>query len=76
MCGSNDFHNQERPAAQVVRSDLCAQLAPLDRYGLAGFSAALVDGFRALFGASRRAPAQTAVARIADGRRPVAARAG
>jgi len=55
MCGSNDDHNQERTAAQVVRSDLCAQIAPLDRYGLSGFSAALVDGLRALFGATRRA---------------------
>ena len=42
-------------SAQAVRSDLCAQIAPLDRYGLAGLSAALVDGLRALFGASRRA---------------------
>ena len=55
MCGSSDDHNQERTVAQVVRSDLCAQIAPLDRYGLPGFSAALVDGLRALVSALRRA---------------------
>lgn len=44
-----------RPEPQLLRSDLCAQLAPLNRYGLAGFSSALVDGVRALIGASRRA---------------------
>ena len=43
-----------RPDPRLVRSDLCAQLAPLNRYGLAGFTSALVDGARALFGASRR----------------------
>jgi hypothetical protein len=44
-----------RPDPRLVRSDLCAQLAPLDRYGLTGFSSALVDAARALLGASRRA---------------------
>ncbi len=42
-----------RPEARLLRNDLCAQLAPLNRYGLAGFSSALVDGLRALFGARR-----------------------
>jgi hypothetical protein len=37
-----------RPQWQLSRDDLCAQLAPLDRYGLAEFSAAMVDGLRAL----------------------------
>jgi hypothetical protein len=37
----------------LLRSDLCAQLAPLDRFGLAGFSSALVDSLRALFSAAR-----------------------
>ena len=44
----------ERPDPRLLRSDLCAHLAPLDRYGLAGFSSALVDGIRTLIGASRR----------------------
>jgi hypothetical protein len=38
---------------RLLRNDLCAQLAPLNRYGLAGFSSALVDRLRALFGAAR-----------------------
>ena len=41
-----------RPA-RLLRNDLCAHLAPLNRYGLAGFSSALVDGLRALLGAAR-----------------------
>jgi hypothetical protein len=49
----NDDHDRARPEPQV-RCDLCAQITPLDRYGLPGLSAALVDGLRALFGASRR----------------------
>ena len=39
---------------RLVRSDLCAQLAPLNRYGLTGVTSALVDGARSLFGGSRR----------------------
>ncbi len=35
-------------APSLLRSDLCAQLAPLNLYGLAGFSAAVVDGLIAL----------------------------
>ena len=50
----NDDHDLARPEPQVVRCDLCAQIAPLERYGLPGLSAALVEGMRALFGASRR----------------------
>lgn len=54
MYESNEVDDRGRPAAQVVLCDLCAQMTPLDRYGLPGFSAALVDGLRALFTASRR----------------------
>jgi hypothetical protein len=42
-----------RPGQRFLRNDLCAQLAPLNRYGLAGFSSALVDSLRALFAARR-----------------------
>jgi hypothetical protein len=35
------------PQSRLIRHDLCAQLAPLDRYGLAEFSSALVDGLLA-----------------------------
>lgn len=55
MYESNEVDDWVRPAAQVVRCDLCAQVTPLDRYGLPGFSAALVDGLRALFSVSRGA---------------------
>ncbi len=39
-------------APRLIRSDLCAQLAPPNRYGLAGLSSALVDGLVALVSAS------------------------
>jgi hypothetical protein len=34
-------------------NDLCAQLAPLNRYGLPGFGAAVAKGLRVLIGVSR-----------------------
>jgi hypothetical protein len=34
--------------SRLTRADLCAQMAPLDRYGLAELSSALVDGLLAL----------------------------
>jgi hypothetical protein len=40
-----------------VKSDLRAQLAPLNRYGPTSVSFALADGVRALLGAWRRPPA-------------------
>jgi hypothetical protein len=40
-------------ASPLIRSDLCAQLAPLN--GLAGLSSALIDGLVALVSASRNA---------------------
>jgi hypothetical protein len=40
-------------ASRFIRSDLCAQLAPLNRYGVAGVSSALIDGLVALVIASR-----------------------
>ena len=33
---------------RLKRADLCAQLAPLNRYGLNDLSSAIVDGLRAL----------------------------
>ena len=38
-----------------TRADLCAQLAPLNSYGLSGLSSAIVDGLRALASLSRTA---------------------
>jgi hypothetical protein len=46
-----------RPGPALLHTDLCAQLAPLNRYGLAGLSVALANGVRALIGAARRIPA-------------------
>ncbi len=52
-------HHPRRGSAQrvprLIRSDLCAQLAPLNRYGLAGLSSALIDGLVALVSASTNA---------------------
>jgi hypothetical protein len=42
---------------RLLRCDLCAQLAPINRYGPTGLSVALVDGLRALVGSARRARA-------------------
>ena len=38
-----------------TRADLCAQLAPLNSYGLIGLSSAIVGGLRALASLSRNA---------------------
>jgi len=51
-------HNRICPhtgSPAYTRSDLCAQLAPLNSYGLNGLSSALVDGLRALASLSRSA---------------------
>jgi hypothetical protein len=44
-----------RSVPLLALSDLNARLATLDRYGLEGLSRALVDGLRALAGASKTA---------------------
>jgi hypothetical protein len=38
----------EHHTLRLIRHDLCAGLAPLDRYGLADFASVLVDGVLAL----------------------------
>jgi hypothetical protein len=47
------------PQSRLIQHDLCAQLAPLDRYGLAEFSSALVVGLLALATWSKSAFAPT-----------------
>jgi hypothetical protein len=47
-------------ASRLALDDLNARLAPLDRYGLAELSTALVECVRALFGASRVASSAVA----------------
>jgi len=44
-----------RLAQPFIEHDLCARLEPLDRYGLAAFSAALVDGLVAVANRSKGA---------------------
>jgi hypothetical protein len=51
----NCSHNSHRAgdASPLIVKDLCAQLAPLNRYGASGLGVA--DGLHALIGVSRKA---------------------
>jgi hypothetical protein len=50
------LHNRRRDGeSPLIVNDLCAQLAPLNRYGLPGLGAVMANGARALIGASRTA---------------------
>ncbi len=53
----NCSHNTHRAgdASPLIVNDLCAQLAPLNRYGFPNLGAAAVDGLIVLIGASRKA---------------------
>ena len=53
FCSQNPYCTPR--ASLLARHDLKAQLATLDRYGPGSLGAALVDGLRALMGASRNA---------------------
>ena len=48
-------HDRAKVGSPLIRHDLCAQIAPLDRYGLPGLGVALANGLLALVGASRTA---------------------
>jgi hypothetical protein len=52
-------HNTDRSgdvlSSPLIVNDLCAQVAPLNRYGLPSLGAAVADGLRVLIGASRTA---------------------
>jgi hypothetical protein len=52
MCYSS---HTDRGGDSLIVKDLCAQLAPLNRYGLPGLGVVVADGLRALIGASRTA---------------------
>ena len=54
-CPTNIGHGCAECASPLVVNDLCAQLAPLNRYGLPGLGAAVADVLRVLIGASRTA---------------------
>ena len=43
----------ERSVSPLFVNDLCAQLAPLNRYGPTGLGAAIASGLRALTSAAR-----------------------
>ena len=47
----NDICEGERPASPLIVNDLCAQIAPLDRFGLPSLGAVIADGLRSLVGA-------------------------
>jgi hypothetical protein len=47
--------NRAGDSSPLIVNDLCAQLAPLNRYGLPGLGAVVADGARALIGVSRKA---------------------
>jgi hypothetical protein len=53
----NCSHNSHRAgdASPLIVKDLCAQLAPLNRYGPSGLGVAVADGLHALIGVSRKA---------------------
>jgi hypothetical protein len=56
MFGSQNRSRQDAPLMRRFKiDDLDAQLAPLDRYGLAGLSSAITDGIRTLAGGWRNA---------------------
>jgi hypothetical protein len=46
---------EERSVSPLFVNDLCAQLAPLNRYGPTGLGAAIASALRALTGATRTA---------------------
>ena len=48
----NNIHDAERPVSQLIVNDLCAQIVPLDRYGLPSLGAAVADSLRVLVDAS------------------------
>lgn len=54
-CLTNTDRGCAECASPLVVNDLCAQLAPLNRYGLPGLGAAVAKGLHVLIGASRHA---------------------
>ena len=54
-CSQNTHRVADRYSSPLIVNNLCAQLAPLNRYGLPNLGAAAVDGLRVLIGVSRTA---------------------
>jgi hypothetical protein len=55
LCSTNTGRGCAECASPLVVNDLCAQLAPLNRYGFPNLGAAVARGLRVLIGASRAA---------------------
>ena len=73
MLGSPNPHQRHAPLAMRLKvADLHAQLAPLDRYGVAGLSSAMTGAVRALvrgFKTALRGPLYCALGAAATARR-------
>jgi hypothetical protein len=54
-CSHNTHGSRAALSSPLIVNNLCAQLAPLNRYGLPGLGAVVADGARALIGVSRKA---------------------
>jgi hypothetical protein len=54
-CSHNTHRAGDAYSSPLIVKDLCAQLAPLNRYGFPDLGAAAVDGLIVLIGASRKA---------------------
>jgi hypothetical protein len=62
MLGSHNLRRLNAPLTLRLKiDDLRAQIAPLDRYGLTGLSAAITEGARALTGGAREAFCRVAI---------------
>ena len=55
LCSHNSHRAGDASSSPLIVKDLCAQLAPLNRYGPPNLGAAAVDGLIALIGVSRKA---------------------
>ena len=55
ICSQNSHRGGDAYSSPLIVNNLCAQLAPLNRYGLPGLGAVVADGARALVGVSRKA---------------------
>jgi hypothetical protein len=55
LCSPHSHRAGDASSSPLIVNDLCAQLAPLNRYGLPGLGAVVADGARALIGVSRKA---------------------
>ena len=54
-CSQNTHRAGDAYSSPLIVKDLCAQLAPLNRYGPSGLGVAVADGLHALIGVSRKA---------------------